>query len=384
MTVNTKITGLIQLITPMHVASTDVVSLDANNYVISGKNGNPLTGTMKQAIAVDGFVQHIPYFPSNDLRGRLRRKAAAIILKAFKAKKITVPAAIYSGLMCGSASANPENNLSIEEAVRGAKHVYMGVFGGGTRILESGYAPWDMVPILKCLIDIGMIPKHFSPSEKDVVHKSVTRNDGETTVIPMPDANRLLDVRHIVRIDDIDRVWDCESLCSYIDGGVSAIIEHQTGVKEENTNRKADKIEGVEKKKTTLANIVSVQSIIPGTMMYAHIDLADRLSDAQIGLLITALLDLINEQELGGIVRMGFGRFRATDFNLSRAGQQYPLFEQDNDGTYKLTEKTKKFTEAMAAEVDQETLESISLFFTPTALVKVSKKDKPAKATETN
>ena len=375
MTINTHICGVLQLTSPLHVTTTDAVSLNkATGRVQYNDQGLPLTGTMTQAMLINNKVQRVPYFPANDLRGRLRRKAAGILLNALSSKKIKVPVGVYSGLMCGSATANPDGQLTIEEVQRATRHIYMGIFGGGARIIESGFAARDMLPIMRAFVQSGVIPKTFSPSAADLAMMitepgqedgdSDGRNDKLSNEVHSGDeAFRLLGLRHIVRIDDVQRVWNHEDLIQHIEGGEEAILAHQGNTIASDANRRSEGEKGENVKKTTLANIVSVQTIITGTKLFLHLDLADRLTKAQIGLMVSALLELMNEQALGAMGRMGFGRFIASDIVLRRHDKKVPVFEEGADGAYKLSAAMDSYVEAMREELAAETLETVSPFF---------------------
>lgn len=380
MTIHTHISGILFLTSPLHCATTDTWGLDNNDRPVHWKTKQNLIGTTQQHIlAGDQRRYTIPYFPANDLRGRLRRKAASIVLEALMSSQGTpVPVALYAGLNTGSASANPENDLTVEEATRAAKHVYMGVFGGGTRILKSRFSVQDAVPVLQSTIDIGMVPEGIGAFAEGGLPSDVEYSkDGETsTIVPLRDGKKLMDVRHTVRVDDTMRVLRTEEMEKYIADCASAVTEYQQKIIENRKQRKEEKESaeyGEKTGKIDTDNVVSVQTIIPGTSLYFRLDMVDSLSQAQIGLLASALVDMFNEQALGGWVRAGFGKFDAKEFNLTIGGEPRPFLKGDA-GCYELTDEMKPYLDAMRDELSNLTVSDLMEFFNNRKPTKEEKK----------
>ena len=384
MTANANIQGILKLTSPLHCAAPGEYGVNDKGYVHPGKMKGemPCTSTMHQRILADGLRDSVPYFPGNDLRGRLRRKAAAIVMEALAANKEKVPVELYAGLCSGAANAQPENELTIEEAVRGSRHVYMGVFGGGTRLLRSGYSVQDAVPIVRSTLAAGMVPQGFAGYgvEKCIPAASAPQNDdGET--VSQADGWKLTDVRHILRVDDAMRVLRPAELARFVDRAEETIGAYQQAVLA-GRQEKADAEEngGADVKKKDIGNLVTVQSIIPGVELYFRLDLSDALTPAQIGLVLLSLEALVNEQALGGWCRTGFGKFDATHFRLTVAGEAVDVFTRAENGEYRLAPALNEYVEAMRAEVVQLTVADLVGFFTPRKKPKEAKVSKKSKA----
>lgn len=367
MTVHSNIHGIFKLTAPMHVADPIQYSLDSRGYVVRKTAGMAnVIATMRQNILADGTRVKIPYFPANDLRGRLRRKAAALVMEALAAKGEKVPVELYSGLCAGASGAKPENNVSIEEVKRASEHVYMGLFGGGTRMLRSRFIVSDGVPIINATVKAGLVPEKFGPYENCALpisngSEAVTESDG----------HKLTEVRHIVRVDDVTRVLRSDELRAYVQDAENAVAQWQANVLKNRADRKdqAEQSAAGEEtdaiKKTDLANVVSVQSIIAGTELYVRFDLHNTTTHAQRGLLLCALRDLINEQALGGWIRNGFGKFTAEHFTASLDDEAFAPFEYDDKtGSVKLTNDTRPLLEAMQRELAELTVPTLMEFFT--------------------
>lgn len=367
MTTHSNIQGIFKLTAPMHVADSIQYSLDDKGYVVRKTNGMAnVIATMRQNILTDGMRVKIPYFPANDLRGRLRRKAAALVMEALAAKGDKVPVELYAGLCAGASGAKPENSVTIEEIKRASEHVYMGLFGGGTRMLRSRFIVSDGVPIMNATVKAGLVPKGFGPYES----RALPLSSGSEAV-ESGDGYKLTEVRHIVRVDDVTRVMRSDELRAHVQDAENAVAQWQANVLQNRSDRKnqdEQKAAGEETasiKKSDLANVVSVQSIIAGTELYVRFDLQDTTTPAQRGLLLCALRDLINEQALGGWIRNGFGKFTAEHFTANLEDKAFaPFALDDKTGELKLTDAAGPMLEAMKCELAALTVPSLMEFFT--------------------
>ena len=365
MTINTNIQGIFHLTSPMHCASTDPLTGGDDDKKQNG------IATVVQKVLVDGKSQSIPYFPANDLRGRLRRKAAAIVMEALTANNgPKIPVALYAGLNTGAISAKPDaKGVTIEEAHRANKHVYMGLFGGGARLLRSSYTVSDAIPMVKQTETAGIVPKDFGP----YAH----------TPLPETIGWHLLDTRHILRVDDVMRVLRPAELERFVEDAMVTIPAYQESIFANRKDRKDSKenkdTPEAEVKKTDVGNMVTVQSVIPGTDLYVRVDMADTLTPAQIGLMLCSLESLINEQALGGWIRTGFGKFDARHFDLNHDGEKTEIFEVAENGQCRLSSATQPFIDAMRQEVSALTVDGLMDFFINQA---PEKEKKPSKVKE--
>lgn len=339
-----RIEGIFRLSHPLHCA--------AGSEKVAGQN---VTRTMTMPVVSSQGVDDVPYFPGNDLRGRLRRFAAKLLLDHLTANGSKVSRELYSGLMSGSESASPDTApLSVEEATRGRQHVYMGIFGGGARILRSGYRVSDLLPVIATTIDCGAVPKHF----------------GETTDsswMPMDRKGQPLrgwQLKHqynIIRVDDVFRVMDAGAIEKYLVDPATTVGAYQAAISANRTARKED--ETGETKKSDVGNMVTFEAIAAGTPMYFRLDLYNHLGDAQLGLIVEALRGLLNQQALGGWVRAGLGQFVA-DLRLVRDGESESLYSLQ-DGQYVVTGQAVQAVEAMRLAMPSVTVAELESFYLP-------------------
>jgi CRISPR type IV-associated protein Csf2 len=319
MSYQNRIEGILTLTTPMHCATTGGTA-DAEG------NAN-ITRIQSERVVTPSGVQWIPFFPGNDLRGRLRRKAANILIGHIGA----VSPQLYAGLHAGTTGAPPESEKSVEEINRAKKNPFMGLFGGGRRMLESRYRANDLCPVIQDNIAIGRVPAHFG------------NVDGKNFLPSGPNGPlsgwEIKSSRTSFLVNDILRMTDPTSMQEFVTGGADAIAQRQIELLSGRADRKKDKQAAKDgeikasdvTKKSDGSNMFEYEYIIPGTPMYCLFDMENDTTDEHFGMFLLALLELVREQALGGWVRIGFGRFNA-DLTLTRNGQKYQIFKEGMNG----------------------------------------------------
>lgn len=279
-------------------------------------------------VGVDGKKRRVPYFPANGFRGRLRREATSIILKAYNS---LVSLNLYHSMSCGAVTGAPGKDkhgveysigLKAELSYQYSKNVFAGLFGGGFYMLPSGFRVSDMLPAVEGLTVAGLLPYGYSGPVVDIESFNLTTN--------------FIMLRRDDAINDPSKTMQhCE--VSDIDDWIAEL---------EST--------GVDRNKLSLTNFLEVAAIMPGTPMAFSMDLKDELTDAQIGLMLLSLQSLCNKQGLGAASRKGFGNFNAFGLALYSEDGHAKIF---NKGTnimqpYELNkEATDKFVSAFWAEM---------------------------------
>lgn len=257
--------------------------------------------TMSKPVVDGATVVSIPYFGANGLRGALRRFAANRVMARLCENEARIPADLYLGLNCGASSASPDSNNSIEELLRAKRNVYMGLFGGAARLLPSRYEPSDINPVIDLTVRKSLVPARCVERVQ-----SISTDSGAKTLGPRD----LTDRRTHFRVDDLFRVLRPDKIMRFIPNAVEAVAEHQSRVLE---NREA-RTEGATK--SDVANIMSYETVAEGTPMHFRITLAADVSAGQVGLMLYGLRDFIRENALGGMTRVGWGRFRVEAINI--------------------------------------------------------------------
>lgn len=373
-----RIEGILRLTSPLHCASPDKSNLpkfDADGRPLD--NGNA-TATVFQPLVTANSIERIPYFPGNDVRGRLRRKSAKLVLDHICVTEKVTPE-LYTGLNVGAVDGQPESDLTVEEAIRARDNVYMGLFGGGVRMLRSRYSVCDLVPVLQSTIDAGLVPSKYGERDGQNFTPIYNTKDGDKPIA----AFQLFQMQQMLRVNDTMRVLRPDEMVRYIDNAVDAVAKIQQDILLATATRKESKEQAeageIRKdavtKKTDVGNMFSVQSVIAGTPMYFRLDFADDVTDAHVGMILLSLRDLVTEQRLGGWGRSGMGRFDAT-LTLTRGGETLPVFDTPcASDAAALSAAVGQFVEAAEAEIQALTVPALTMFFTS----RESKEDKAAK-----
>jgi CRISPR type IV-associated protein Csf2 len=269
-----------------------------------GADENNTTLTVKKRINGN----NVPYFPANGLRGRFRRYIAKRAIDAMVSTQGQLSLETHIALQSGSSHTQPDKaNSSIEELVRASEHIYMGVFGGGSRMLESRYAVSDIHPILNSTVENGVVQAPFALVQ-EIIEKQNFGIDGDVKQLQ---PYQIVERRSFIKVDDISRGNNIVDVTQNVEGGESAIADYLEGVSKNQQERKTQKSKGEDvAKKLTLGNILGVESICAGVDMHFRIDVSPDLTEAQVGALLVALEDLANVNYLGGWGRTGFGRFK--------------------------------------------------------------------------
>jgi len=263
--------------------------------------------------------------PSNGFRGALRRKAADRIMAVLSARGERLSAEIYNGLRCGAASAQPDTaSNSIEEMVRASEHVYMGLFGGGARLLPSRYSAQDLYIICRHNVEAGVVSAPASLIE-GILSQQTTTVEGET-VDKKP--YHYLERAFFTRVDDVNRGVPAKHINTVIDGGFEALQEYVEGIQDSNTKRKAD----AKIKKESLSHIVSIERIKTGTPVAMRFDFDEDVTDEQVGLLLLALQDMLTDNRIGGYGRDGYGRLRVDAVSFISDGDTITQHDDFYDG----------------------------------------------------
>jgi CRISPR type IV-associated protein Csf2 len=341
----TIIQGIIRCVTPLHSATESVKNAD----------GALITQTATETIFMkSGVRDEVPYYKGTSQRGGLRRAAARRVLNALVMDK-KVSRGLMTGMMSGSESGTPDNaSLTVEEVMRARSNIFMGIFGGGARILPSHYAPIDMKPVIPSTVDLGLIPQYLLEDDQNWLINARGQD--------------LINTYGFVSVDDIVSVKNINDIENYLENGVEVVAAHQVAMLQNKADRKAakdDKSNTDKEKPTKLdkKNMLSIQAIAPGVPLYFQLKMDECLSPAQIGLMTQALCDLINEQEFGGWVRVGYGRVTAHLTIEANGEAPAPIFDMDNDKYVPTKAMHDQFIVPMQDELAKLTVEEMLEFY---------------------
>jgi CRISPR type IV-associated protein Csf2 len=353
-----RIEGIVQFITPFHEAAMGSYGMNDAGQILFGQPAGtkPLTRTMKMGVTTDAGIIEVPIFASNGFRGMLRRYAAHRLAEASG----PVSDSVWRGLSCGAVTAKPDKaKPSVRDTLARRHHVFMGVFGGGPQISTSGYQVGDLMPVLQPLIARSIIPERY---ESYVVSKTV---GGQQTPVTRPED--LYSYYHMLRIDDFHRLSDPKlpgAILDFEDAATNWLLlvganrddvkASKDAIAEASTRKKLAKEAGIKlteaapekTSKLGVSSMTAVEVVNPGTPFYFNMTLNAYLSDAQIGLMLLSLQDMVQEGFLGGVRRNGCGRFVA-NLELFENWTAVPIFFRDPDsGILQIDSRLHHYTDA--------------------------------------
>lgn len=355
----------LNLASPLYVAYPDNVDKIAN-----------VSRTTKLRLMNKGCLYDLPIYPANGFRGGLRRAAAARIVEFLSNKEGPVPGHLYLGLTCGASSASPDQTpKTVEEIIRARENVYMGLFGGGARLLSSMYRVSDMLPVLQVTIETGVVPEFLTELVLPKFQK-----EGEPA--RHASSRDVLSERTSIRVDDLYRVIRPEEIKAYVKNPLETVAAHQDGVL---ANREGRKSEG--DTKTDVSNMMGIEMIAPGVPFFFCIDLDKDISQGQIGMLLLALQDIFQENAFGGWTRCGFGKVRVNQIRITYDDQELVWSDFYGANRFELPDASVGFTRQALAEIGTLTTAEMASFFEDfsagkKAEAKAKAKAKAKKATE--
>jgi len=276
----------------------------------------PVTRT--KGIIVDGNLgvgdpntqraQRIPVIPANSIRGALRRSATDIIVESLKAKgqKLSFDAA--HTMLCGSSSQNISPSISISETIDSAKNVFVGLVGGGPRMVWSSYSKGIGWPIHEFCINLGLIPESLL-------------NDASTNKDLPP--SRLTAVYEGAKIDDFlrgtgmipDWIEDFET-------ELANQLEH-TSKKKSGEDQLDDSSSG-----PSIRMLHYHEYILPGMRFYSEDFLSTQtIGEAGLGLYLLATERMFQKNRFGGHASIGWGRLKLERMSVQKLDDSNDVIE---------------------------------------------------------
>lgn len=283
--------GILTTTSPMHTsAGSKGLRLQRDGKVSSRSDeGIPVISTVKTPLTVRGrYYGDIPYFPSMGLVGALRRCAARRLNAALTADKKVPSKSLYYAIVNGHAPSAQLGGVLTQadyDAVR--SDLFFGLFGGGSIRNESRFIQSDAIPVIDQTIDAGLVPQKFADL-------SPTSQRG---LEPW----QLVDYRVLRKVDDLQRGRDDASKVDMLEDDVRR--------------------EGA----------VAYEVISMGTPLYYRAQLQESVTPAQCGLFLLALKDLLEIQQLGGRVHLGWGGVNPQRFRYVHGKDRHDLFELECD-----------------------------------------------------
>lgn len=298
---------VVDLTAPMHIA-----------YPGGSDGGHQ--STFRDEVTVGQTTYAMPILPANSLRGAFRRAIGRRLIDAICMADGPMPGNVYRGLLSGSGDAAIDRNgRSLEEIIRAHSHVYLGLFGGGSRMLETMYSVGDMMAVCDVNIAAGRISDSLRDMGVSVIADRAPEKGERGYARPFRGK------RFFTRVDDMARMLDPMRLAGAVEGGVQAVADYQQQVLENAMARKAEKdadnLDDDERTtKTDVAQIQSIEVIPAGTRMAFLIEMSRDVSPAMVGALLIAIDELLSSN-LGSYARWSWGTIRLHQMVLKLSDQ---------------------------------------------------------------
>lgn len=290
--------GVLTTTSPLHTsAGAKGLRLQRDGRVSSkDSDGIPVLSTVTMPLTVRGcYYGDVPIYPSSGAIGAQRRHAARRVRAALvgDGKRLSEP--VYYAFQNGHAAGPQLGGVAtLKEFAAVRADIFFGLFGGGSMRNAARYIQSDLVPVIEQTIDAGLVAQKFAD-----LAPATGRG-----IEPW----QLVDYRVMRKIDDIGRGRDTGS---------------DVELQEEETKREA---------------AAAYQVIAPGTSLYYRAQLYEETTPEQRGLFLLSLLDLCEQQQLGGRTHLGWGGVTAQRFRYVHGDARHDLFDLvlDEEGLPKL------------------------------------------------
>ncbi len=345
-------------VSPMHIAdaSSGDAHVDHNGRVRDGKvpKTMPVTRIERRPVlipaAVSGRekdeVMMFPYIKANNLVGRLRRFAQDVVNEQCVAMNVTMSDKTYRGLSCGASSGTPTGgDVSLSERRMAGKHVYMGVFGGGDGMHPSGMNFGDMNLCHQFLVGANAISGEVDEDlTTDIAPYMLTAPTSLVRRDRLWEASDINIERVIKDGEKAAQAW------AELIGGVPVEPDEEADEKDSKDAKKA--------RREQLRNLVAYEVALAGLGYQGTVVLKEDITDAQVGLILEALMRLAKQNALGGKSSKGYGRF-----NLVVKVNDNILFSSVDGKIAMVSKEAESYISEMEAELEDLDIKELEGYF---------------------
>lgn len=337
-----EIQVILRNVSPIFSAAPGANTIALNGTINPPQGGFPLTRQRTLKVAAEtpeGAIKpvYVPVVPGNTMRNLLRRTMLEkLILPCFDdGQQVGIGA--YAAMYSGNATGNPEGAPStFDEVVTMRSHPFIGLFGGGPRMLEGRLMVDSMFPIhMNSLRVIG--PGH----ESRMISGNIT------------------DVVWTRRVDPILKMNETDG-ASVIKGGASAANQWITDLLESNKAKSAKKKAKDEPDEASFDDVKVARGlnafnahevVVPGVQWVWRIAV-DQPTEAQVGMILSAISHIQSARVAGGHAK-DYGRVVIEEVELD--GQSVWSGTQ-------LDESTGGYMDALASAMDELDIASFDQF----------------------
>lgn len=321
---------------PVFSAAPGASALTLDGKLVAAGTGFPYIRARRAGVlATDADVgtrwAEVPVVPSNSMRNLLRRIILAESIEpALVEKRSKLSIGAYATAYSGNQTGNPDGvPSSFDEIATMRQHPFIGLFGGGPRMLRGRMSCGHLYPIHQDALRV------IGEEYQDEAAKGSLTQPVWTT-----------------RKDPVEQIVEPEQT-EVIDDGVSAVNQWvQATLEAASANKKkGDDSEGETKDARGLKAMNAHEVVIPGVSWLWRIDL-DRPSNAQLGLVLHALSKLGNWTVAGGNAK-GYGNVELESIILN--GTEIWSAGQFDDSVL-------EYFDAMAGAIDELTAAAFEQF----------------------
>ena len=294
-----SIHAILTTLSPLHIASPESFRFEVDESTGYGrvKNGSiggiACAGIQRRRFApgaIEGVEFGIPVVAANNIAGRMRRQAAKILLDVLRDKKQKITLQTYGAITCGAVTGKPDSrDMTFAEYQENSLHPYVGLFGGGPRMLRRRMQVFDALPVVGALRDGGFTIAHPNKSGHSTNGSGITFGAA------------------FRRGDDISALLDADRMEATVEDFEAQFQARQALIFEDQKKKDAEEKGSRYSTKAWSA----FEFIAPGVDFDFTIQL-NGVTDAQIGLFLLAL-DGLAKEPFGGQSRNGLGRIRLQD-----------------------------------------------------------------------
>lgn len=305
-----RIHALLKIRSPLHIAAPSNMRFDpGTGQIMYGAGGVPCTAVQKMPIihSATGESRQYPVIAGNNLAGRLRRHGARLVTEVLKAKGQKVSLATYSILQSGAATGNPDGeDTTYADYRRTRAHPYIGLFGGGPKMIRRGFKVHEALPITETTRELGGV----------LMHPDAGRH-------LLADNARLTYVWGIRRNDDLRDLVNIAEAEEVVENFEEVFERRQAQIIAEVASKKDG---GVAELKSSTKTYAAVEFVVPGTIF--NLTLEIDAGETHMGLLLLSLDSFAAKERIGGHGRNGFGVFTLEDVRLvdEHGNEQSGLF----------------------------------------------------------
>lgn len=299
---NYRIHTLLRTLSPLHIAAPGPARLKMSDwepvYYESRSSHDSLPLTMIQRLPVlnpdSTLPVKLPVIAANNIAGRLRRHAAEKVINVLMAKGQKITTQTYSALTCGAVTGNPDGrNVQFSEYKETRMHPYIGLFGGGPRMMRRYVRVFNAVPYTDKSEFMFSRVRHPNLNQ---AHKSRFKTDDD-----------MIQRWAFRRIDDLESLANMPLATASIDSFASTIADRQKQIMEERAKLDDDET----KNRYHTRAFSALEFVMPGVTFPLSFEL--NVNEAQLGLFLLTLDSFAATERLGGHSRNGFGQFSLDD-----------------------------------------------------------------------